>query len=334
MKIIIQAAEVSFPKKVVLNDHFPQFHESEENPMFRGTKERRHCEPTDTASSFLVNATENLMTKQEMNISEIDLFLNNATMLDIPFTGIGASWVHGTGADPKYVYDIHNSGCTSFVNMAELAKTLMLALNLDCALIGNVQTSAGKIFGHEQNIDKPQSVVPGDGSAVVLLRRVADDDTSFGGEIISTSTKVHGEFADDMFIQRSDGKEWWEASDKMGVIEFSQSRIMRILSRGNRTVPQRIREACESADKEVTDINFIITNQPNPMFLRNWREFVQLPEEKQAHSYDRHGNLFGAAMPVNLAEALHADRIKRGDLLCMAGFSHAGDYSSAMLVQW
>ena len=328
MSVYIVAGATAMPEKIITNDYFPiNTDEVEQNLMFAGTRERRHCEPDEKASDYLVKASQKLLAEQSLSAEDIGLFLSNATMLDIPFTGVGASWVHELGANPKHIYDIHNTGCTSFVYLAELAKVLMDTQGIQYALLGNVQTAAGKIFAEPQNISKPQSVVPGDGCGVILL---SCEPKGLFGEILGVATATHGEFADDMYIERPDGKHWWQPSEKMGIIEFTKQKSMRILSRGNRSVPKRIKEVCEKVGKEVTDINFIISNQPNMTFLRNWREFLQLPEEKQQHSYDRYGNLFGAAMPINLTEALEAGKITKGDLVCVAGFSHAGDYSSAL----
>jgi 3-oxoacyl-[acyl-carrier-protein] synthase-3 len=332
MSVSISTAKKALPPKVVTNDSFPQTNsDGKENLMFAGTKERRHCERDDLASDLLVKAAKELLHDEGITAEKVGLLLTNATMLDIPFNGVGAAWAHGLDIAPQYIYDIHNTGCTSFVYMVELANNLMATLDIEYALIGNVQMSAGKIFAQEQNVGKPQSVVPGDGAGVVLVRKEAVEGD---GEIVAVATKVHGEFANDMYIEREDGSHWWEPSEAMGIIEFPKSRIMRILSRGNRSVPERIREVCEKAGKKITDIDFLITNQPNMTFLRNWREFVQLPEEKHQQSYASYGNLFGAAMPINLTEAQESGAIKKGDLVCFAGFSHAGDYSSAMLVQY
>ena len=299
--------------------------------MFRGTRERRHCEKDDTALKYLTEATQKLLDKYKVNTSEIDLFLSNSAMLDIPFTGPGAGWAHAIESHPRYIYDIHNSGCTSFVNMLELADILMQSRNIRYALIGNTQTSAGKIFAHPQNRNKQQSC-----RTRRRLRRYSAyaSEQETGGRLLESSTRSHGEFASDMNIERPDGCYWWEPSDKMGIIEFNQTRIMKIISRGNRSVPERIKEVCEKNRKTLQDIDVLITNQPNPVFLRNWREFVGLPEEKLYHTFEKYGNLFSAAMPINLSEALEKGIIQEGDLVCIAGFSHAGDYSSAILVQY
>ncbi len=74
--------------------------------------------------------------------------------------------------------------------------------------------------------------------------------------------------------------------------------------------------------------------QPNPIFLRNWREALALPPERHHDTYDKYGNLFGAAIPINLDDAIANDKLAAGGLVALGGFSHAGDYSAAALVRW
>ena len=68
-------------------------------------------------------------------------------------------------------------------------------------------------------------------------------------------------------------------------------------------------------------------------FLRNWREALLLPPEKQVHTFEEYGNLFGAAIPVNLERARQTGRIAKGSTVAMGGFSHAGDYAAAAIWQ-
>lgn len=330
MSVSIVAVETVMPEKIVTNEFFGDI--DDDNPMFRGTKERRHCETDATNSDYLAAASRKILEKYNLDASDIGIFMSNVTHLDIPFTGNGATWAYRLGVNPRHIYDIHNTGCTSFVYMIELAQTLMEALDIQYAFIGNVQLAAGKLFAQEQNRNKPQSIVPGDGCAVALLER--NSAASYVGTVREIATATHGEFSEDMFITRPDGREWWEPSEAMAILEFSHERIFKILKRGNRVVPERIKEVCEKAGMQVTDIDFLITNQPNPVFLRNWREYCQLPEERTMQTFEQFGNLFGVGQPANLSFALEQGRIQKGDLVCIAGFSHAGDYSAAVLVQY
>ena len=110
--------------------------------------------------------------------------------------------------------------------------------------------------------------------------------------------------------------------------------VAAIISRGNRLVPELVTAACTTAGVQPRAIDLLITNQPNPIFLRNWREALELPPAAHHDTFDRLGNLFGAGIPINLADALAQGKLARGGLLALGGFSHAGDYAAAALVRW
>jgi 3-oxoacyl-[acyl-carrier-protein] synthase-3 len=117
-------------------------------------------------------------------------------------------------------------------------------------------------------------------------------------------------------------------------VAFTEERVAAIVSRGNRIVPEMVREACALGELRPRDIDLLITNQPNPIFLRNWREALELPPEAQHDTYDKYGNLFGAAIPINIEDALANGKLRAGALLGLGGFSHAGDYAAAALIHW
>ena len=84
----------------------------------------------------------------------------------------------------------------------------------------------------------------------------------------------------------------------------------------------------------VADVSLLVTNQPNPIFLRNWREALELAPERHYDTFDRYGNLFAAGIPINLDDALANGKLAPGDLVALGGFSHAGDYAGAAMVRW
>jgi 3-oxoacyl-[acyl-carrier-protein] synthase-3 len=146
--------------------------------------------------------------------------------------------------------------------------------------------------------------------------------------------RVHGEFADDMQVTCEDGSDWWEPTDQPFYINFTEKHLTKVIFRGNRMVPNAIRDVCKEADLKPGEIDLLITNQPNPFFLRNWREAAQVSSESHVDTFEEHGNLFGAAMPISFERAWETGKVKPGDHIVFAGFSHAGDYAGAAVVQW
>jgi 3-oxoacyl-[acyl-carrier-protein] synthase III len=59
-----------------------------------------------------------------------------------------------------------------------------------------------------------------------------------------------------------------------------------------------------------------------------------VPPERHVSTFERHGNLFGAALPLCLEEAIESGQLKNDSHLVLGGFAHAGDFAAAAVVHW
>jgi 3-oxoacyl-[acyl-carrier-protein] synthase-3 len=226
------------------------------------------------------------------------------------------------------VVDLHNGGCAAFVLGLKMARNLLASGEGRTALIAVAQNAAGQIFDQETVRRKAQASVPGDGAAVGLVTR---SDTS---PILDVECRTYGEFAGDMTIAVDPPRKWWAAGPGEGCIGFTESKITKVLARGNRQVPEVSYAVCDRIGMAPKDIDLLVTNQPNRVFLRNWREALELPKERHVDTFDECGNLFAAGIPINLDRAVTEGRVKAGDTVLMAAFAHAGDFAGAAAVRW
>jgi 3-oxoacyl-[acyl-carrier-protein] synthase III len=170
--------------------------------------------------------------------------------------------------------------------------------------------------------------VPGDGAAVGL---VAVSDKS---PILDVECRTFGEYAGDMTLAVDPPRKWWQAGPGEGYIGFTESKITKVLARGNRQVPEVAWAVCDRIGMRSKDLDFLVTNQPNRVFLRNWRDALEVPKEKHRDTFNEYGNLFGAGIPINLERAISEGQVKNGDVVMMAAFAHAGDFAGAAAVRW
>jgi len=316
------------PERVVTNDFFAA-DTTGRRGMFTAPATRRHVARNEMAAEMIERAASRLVGRLNLDpAADIDIILTNVTIPDQPFTGCGAEVAHRLGSNPTWVIDLHNTGCVSFIYMMELARRLMNDSAARSALLCNVQNAAGRVFAHPDVRQTPQAPVPGDGCGVGYL--VANDTSP----ILSVVHRLHGDCARDMVVSADDGRYYWEPGLSPIKVAFTEERVASIIARGNRLVPEIVQEACRRAAVATRDIDLLVTNQPNPIFLRNWREALELPSESHHDTYQKYGNLFGAAIPINLEDALTAGKLKAGDLVALGGFSHAGDYCAAAVIRW
>ena len=328
MKPLSLIATASYLPETVVENSFYDVAGGSRSAMFRGSRLRHHVAPGETAVDMIARAAGKLRDRLGLQLDQdVDILLTNVSCPDMCFTGCGAAVARVLGLKPRFIFDLHNSGCVSFVFMMEVARALMQTSSAKTALLCNVQNAAGRVFRHEQNRSRPQSAVPGDGCGVGYL--VANSESP----VRSIVTRSNSEYADDMQVIGEDGP-WWEPRRTPLHVDFTEERVAAIVSRGNALVPEMVRAACAAAEIAPKQIDVLVTNQPNAVFLRNWREALLLPKERHVETFEEHGNTFGAAIPISIERALETGALKRGSMLALGGFSHAGDYAGGAIVEY
>ncbi|MGD9854345.1 MAG: 3-oxoacyl-ACP synthase III family protein [Planctomycetaceae bacterium] len=327
--ISIIGAASYLPRQVVENSFFQQSEEEGAHPMFRGVKQRHHASRDETSATMIVEASRKLADRLNIDLNnDVDVLITNVTTPDQPFTGCGADVGKALGCRPDWIIDLHNGGCVSFIQMLAQAQMLMTCHGAKTALLCNVQNAGGRLFAQEQTRKLKQACIPGDGCGVAWV--VASDESP----VKAIVQRNYCEYAGDMAVVREDGSRWWEPSLSCAYVDFTEAKLAHIMGRANRIVPEAIREACRRAELPTSQIGTLITNQPNRIFLRNWREAVEVPAERQVSTFERHGNLFGAALPICLEEAIETGQLQRDSHLVLGGFAHAGDFAAAAVIHW
>jgi len=327
--ISLKAVATAFPDTVVPNSFFGGGEGAAQSGMFKGAQERRHLAKGETAVDLICKALGRLAEDVGADVvRDVDFILTNVSLPDLPFTGCGAEVAKVIGARPMGIFDLHNHGCVSFISMISLAQSLLTTSSGSRVLICNAQTSAGRIFADDNIRLLPQASIPGDGCGVAIFE-VGD-----ARPVQSVAVRCYAENASDMQIASPDGRSWWEPGAAQFHIDFSRSKVARVVQRGNRMVPEIVEEACRQANIQTGQIGALVTNQPNPVFLRNWREALQVEPERHVDTFDEFGNLFGAGIPVSLERAMETGKLSDDSYVVLGGFSHAGDYAAAAVIRW
>ncbi|MCW2588525.1 MAG: 3-oxoacyl-(acyl-carrier-protein) synthase [Mycobacterium sp.] len=320
------------PGEPIGADYYAQFADSDElrdNLMFRAPKFRHHVAQDETAIDMVERAAAGLVDRHGADVlADVDVLITHTQMPDMPFYGGGGGMAHRLGMKPNSVIDLHNGGCAAFVLGLKLARNLLASGEGRTALIAVAQNSAGTAFDQPTIRRKAQSSVPGDGAAVGLVT-VSDE-----SPILDIECRTYGEYAGDMTLAIDPPRKWWQAGPGEACIGFTENKITKVLARGNRQVPEIAYAVCDRIGMAPKDLDLLVTNQPNRVFLRNWRDALELPAERHRDTFDECGNLFAAGIPVNLDRAITEGQVKKGDVVMMAAFAHAGDFAGAAAVKW
>ncbi|GFG52022.1 3-oxoacyl-ACP synthase [Mycolicibacterium agri] len=320
------------PGDPVSADYYAGYAESDdlrENVMFKAPKFRHHVAEGETAIDMVERAAAGLIERHGHEfIENVDALISHVQLPDMPFYGGGGGMAHRLGMKPNWVLDLHNGGCAAFVLGMNVARMLIESGQAETALIAVAQNAAGTIFDQQTIRTKSQASVPGDGAAVGLVVR------SDKSPILDIECRTYGQYAGDMTIAVKPERKWWQAGPGEGCIGFTESKITKVLARGNRQVPEVSYAVCDRIGIKPKDLDLLVTNQPNRAFLRNWRDALELPKERHRDTFDECGNLFAAGIPINLERAISEGQLKSGDVALMAAFAHAGDFAGAAAIRW
>jgi 3-oxoacyl-[acyl-carrier-protein] synthase-3 len=326
------------PENRVPTEYFTQFARSErmaKNVMFRSPKYRHHVARDETAVDMVERAAAPLRDRHGGDtIANVDVLLTHVQLPDNPVLGCGPEVARRLGLRPDWVIDVHNGGCASFVHMMALAQKILQTTEAKTALIAAVQNAAGPSMTQSEIRKLAFAPVPGDGCGVGLLVKSED------APILGTHCRTYPEYAGDMTFEGvgvpkgEPQRKYWEPGIGQPTIGFTESKIAKVFTRGNQLVPEAGYAVLNQIGAKTGDIDRLVTNQPNRLFLRNWHDALEVPAENHPDTFDECGNLFGAGIPVTLDVENRAGRIPNGAFVLMSAFAHAGDFAGAAAVRW
>ena len=98
-------------------------------------------------------------------------------------------------------------------------------------------------------------------------------------------------------------------------------------------MPEVVGNVLRQASVTADDVDLFVFHQANLRINEMVMKQLGQPMEKSFNNIMRYGNCSAASIPMCLAEARAASRIKEGDIVCMASFG-AGYTWAGALMRW
>jgi 3-oxoacyl-[acyl-carrier-protein] synthase-3 len=98
-------------------------------------------------------------------------------------------------------------------------------------------------------------------------------------------------------------------------------------------MPEVSLEALQANGLKVEDVDLLIAHQANARISEGTRRKLGVPPDRMYNNIHRYGNTTAASIPIALAEAVRAGKLRQGDLLCLVAFGAGFTWASA-LVRW
>jgi 3-oxoacyl-[acyl-carrier-protein] synthase-3 len=86
-----------------------------------------------------------------------------------------------------------------------------------------------------------------------------------------------------------------------------------------------------SLEMTIDEIDLVVAHQANSRIIEHAASRLGIPEDKLFNNLDRYGNTSSASIPMALAEARDAGRLRPGDMLLLVAFGGGLTWGSTVV---
>src|SRR5262245_27324377 len=299
----------------------------EDSPFYHGVRERRFASPDYLSEDLGTLAAKRLLERTGTRAYEIDMILVSCIFTDTFWPGIGPAIQHRIGARNATILNIDTS-CASYRSGLNAARAYVESGQCRKVAVVTVTNFISRLVEHQRR----KSGAPlGDGASATL---VAAGTSSYLASYERSHGEHYGIFRFEPDLVDGVFRNYWERSCGPITVRFSEEMINQIRDNAQRLVPEAVLECLRRADRPTDQVDLLVTHQPNDLFLADWRKRIGIHAPRVHDTLAKYGNMFQGTIPVTLADALEAGRVKKGDIVAMGTFSNGGDFVSALTIRW
>ncbi len=330
---IIKGMGYYVPSNVVTNDDLATLMDTNNEWIVErtGINERRWIKDnSESTSSMALEASKNAIADAGIDKTEIDFIIFATLSPDYYFPGPGVTLQKDLGLDTIGALDVRNQ-CSGFVYALSIAdQYIKTGMYKNILVVGSEYHSGGL---DKSTKGRGVTVIFGDGAGAAIVSKSPNADRG----ILSTHLHSQGEFAEELTLIGPSTRRWVpEIIDGAGKDDEAIYPYMNgtfVFKHAVTRFPQVIGEALTQNNLKSTDINLLIPHQANLRISQFVQQKMGLRDDQVFNNIQKYGNTTAASIPIALAEAKLAGKVKEGDLICLAAFGSGFTWASA-LIRW
>ncbi|MGI6104691.1 MAG: ketoacyl-ACP synthase III [Raoultibacter sp.] len=272
-----------------------------------GIHERRIADAATFASDLAIKAVEDLVSRNSIDISDVDLVIVTSFTPD-HFTPTISGLVQGHfGIKGAGSFDL-NSGCTGFAYAVSTADALITAgVNKKILIVAAEMLS--KIVDYE---DRSTCILFGDGAAACVLERTED-----AGSVLARHFETDGDLAHYVYCGNQSDTVQGMKLERQNIFGQNGQQVYKYVMKH---VPDGFAQLLANANITGDDIDWFIPHSANMRIIQALGSRLSMPDEKTLTSIECFGNTSSASIPLALWLAQKEGKLNQGDLLVMYGF--------------
>jgi 3-oxoacyl-[acyl-carrier-protein] synthase-3 len=295
----------ALPDKIVTNEDLATMVDTSDAWITErtGIRERR---VGGTTTGLAVEAAEVALARAGIEPADIDALILATTTPDQTVPASSATVQHRLGLSCGAM-DL-NAACSGFVYGLATAHGL-IAGGADRVLIIGSET----LSRITDWTDRTTCILFADGAAAVVVERVDGPGQLLAWDLAADGSAQEFLYADVGEFLKMDGKE--------------------VFRRAVRIMVESALVSLNAAGVTVDDVALVVPHQANIRIIDAACQRLGIPLEKAAVNIERIGNTSAASIPLALAEALDAGRVRQGDIVLLVGFG-AGMTAASAVLRW
>lgn len=313
------------PAKVMTNADLEKIVETTDDWITTrtGIKERHLAAPDEFTSDLAAHAAERALKNAGVTADQVDLIIVATITPDMPFPSTAALVQRKIGAHRAAAFDLE-AACSGFIYALEIAMQFIMSRTYNTVLVIGAEKLSSIVDWQDRNT----CVLFGDGAGAAVLQNRAN---SHG--LLTAVMGADGRKADLLFM--AGGGSRCPAS-----IESVNSRQHYLKMEGKETFKNAVQamytaatEVLRRCEIDITRIKCIIPHQANRRIIDAVGERLGATPEQLFVNLHKYGNTSAASVAIALDEAVHSNRIVRGDLILLMVFG-AGLTWGAAVIEW
>jgi len=289
-----------------------------------GIRERRIAAPHETTATLSAIAGKRAIAVAGLAPDDIDIILVATLTPDYWMPSTGALVKEAIGNTTAAAMDVM-AACSGFVYAYSVADAYIRSGVFKNALVIGAETLS-RFLDYS---DRGTCILFGDGAGAVVLS--ASDQEGGGLQGLEMTTDPDGAY---MIWLPSGGSRSPVSGQTLARGEhFVRMEGKETYRFATKTMATTALKAIERAGWQPDEIDLFIPHQANVRIIESVAKGLGLPMRKMFVNLDRYGNTSAASVPLALAEAVDAGRIRIGDKVVLVAFG-AGLTSGGIAMEW
>ena len=320
------------PPRVVTNDDLKAYMDTTDEWIRErtGIEERHYSEGDVGAADMGALAAREALERAQLAPEDIDAVIFATLSPDVDMPASACLLQQQLGIGGALAFDVRNQ-CSGFLYSLAIGSTFIKTGRCERVLIVGAEV-------HSTGIDlttrgRDVAVIFGDGAGAVVLQ--PEPDPTRG--ILTTHLHAEGKYAEKLWLECPASRERPRLTEDMVAGEdariFPKMSGRYVFKHAVNRFTEVIHEALAATGYAPKDISLFIPHQANLRISQMVALGLEFTEERMFNNIQRYGNTTAASIPLALYEALEADRLHEGDLLCLAAFGAGFTWASA-LIRW